>query len=259
MLQRIKIFHILKIAVNIVIICFLILLFHHFVHEQILLKRYIKKIETETQISKPYHTEDIILIRDFVNDNITHMQSDLVEQRPQIGWTVRKILINQQGLCGEGTRLLFHILRQGGVKSRRFYLHGNQCLHVILEYKNSNENWVLLEAINGPGEEWRTALNNSFTVDSLFNFGPYRYHVTPKKFLENYCYRNFSYSPLNGMLNNKFFKTEIYVHRPAPSIINFLMETHELFLFLFFTAFLVFYNFKVIFKFFNNVFIKKRV
>ena len=240
-------------AINIGIICFLILLFLHLFQERILLKRYVNKIENELQISKPYNTEDIILIRDFINDKITHMRPDLVERRPQVGWTVRKILIYQQGLCGEGTRLLYHILRQGGVKSRRFYLHGNQCMHVILEYMNSDQNWILLESINGPGEEFRATLNNYFFLDSLFNFGPYRYHVTPNHFLENYCYKNFSYLPLNGMLNNKFFKTEIYVHRPAPSIINFFMETHELFLFLFFTAFLVLYNFKAIFKFLNNV------
>jgi len=252
-----KIFHlILKMVINIIIIFFIILLFLHLVQERILLSRYIQEIENEIPITKPYDSEDIILVKDFVYNDIDHMSPELVRKRPQVGWTVRKILIQKQGLCGEGTRLLFHILRQGGIESRRLYLHGNQCLHVILEYKNGNKKWVLLETINGPGEEFRNVLDGNFTIDSLFNFGPYRYHVTPNHFMQNYCYRNFSYLPFNGMLNNKVFKTEIYVHRPAPSIINFLSEKHELFLFILFLTSFVIYNFKVIVSFANKAFIK---
>lgn len=247
MLNGTEIFkRILKIVINTITILLLIVLLSHIIHERILLNRYIRNLEDKIQVAKPYDSDDIILIRDFVNEDIERMPPELVQKRPQAGLTVRKILIRRQGLCGEGTRLLYHILRSGGVKSRRLYLHGNQCLHVLLEYKARDHKWYLLETINGPGEEFRNALNNNFTIDSLFNFGPYRYHVTPNQFLKNYCYQNFSYLPLNGMLNNKFFRMEVYVHRPLPSIINYFQEKHELFIFLLFLTFLILYNRKAV-------------
>ncbi len=86
--------------------------------------------------------------------------------------------------------------------------------------------------------------NNMMSVDSLFNFGPYRYHVTPTEFAEKYGYLNFSYLPLNGVFNNAVFKTEIFVHKPMPGLINYFLERHEIFLTIIFLIVLLLANAK---------------
>lgn len=236
-----------RILINILVVGILTFLIIRVVEERILLNRFILDVEEVKNISKPYSSYDIITIRDYILSDINFASSEIASSRPKIGWTVRKILKNRQGLCGEGSRLLFHVLRADGIESRRIYLHGNNTLHVILEYQNKAGQWQLLETINGPGEGFRKKLDTRImTVDSLFNFGPYRYHVTPNIFAESYNYQNFSYLPLNGIFNNSFFRTEVYVHKPMPGLINYLLETHEFFLVIFLASILLLTNTKQI-------------
>lgn len=216
---------------NIILVGIILFLGIRIIEERVLLKRYIEQLEQKQNISKPYSSNDIIEIRDYILSDIDFKSGDIAPSRPKIGWTVRKIIKKRQGLCGEGSRLLFHILKCDDIKSRRIYLHGNNTLHVIIEYLNSSGDWQLLETINGPGKNFRNRMdNNLMSVDSLFNFGPYRFHVTPTDFAKKYDYLNFSYLPLNGIFNNAALKTEVYVHRPMPAFINYFLERHEFFL-----------------------------
>ena len=76
-------------------------------------------------------------------------------------------------------------------------------------------------------------------IEDYFDFGPFRYHVTPRRKIHVYNFYNFSYLPFNGILNNRLFKTEIYFHKPVAKFINFLLETPNL-MYLVFWIFLLF-------------------
>ena len=237
----------IRILVSILFVSFIVFYIVRVLQERSILSKYIAEIEHSQSISYPYTDKDILAVRDYIYNDIDFRCGTIAPSRPQIGWTVRQILKKRQGLCGEGSRLIYHILRKNNIPTRRIYLHGNATLHVIIEYESENGEWVLLETINGPGEEFMQKLDQDMiTLDSLFNFGPYRYHVTPKPFASKFGYNNFSYYPLNGLLNNSKFKTEVYVHRPMHSYLNYLSEAHEVFLIKFFFALLMLVNIDLI-------------
>ena len=247
----------IRVLVSVIIISFVVFYVARVIQENFLLSKYISKIEKSQSIEYPYTDKDILALRDFIYYDIDFTCGTIATARPQIGWTVRQILKKRQGLCGEGSRLIYHILRKNNVPSRRLYLHGNNTLHVIIEYRDNEGSWVLLETINGPGEEFLQKLDeDNITIDSLFNFGPYRYHVTPKPFAAQFGYNNFSYYPLNGLLNNSRFKTEVYVHRPMNSYLNYLSETHEVFLIKFLLVLLLLVNIDLIVRLIRQAFYK---
>jgi len=192
------------------------------------LNEYLKRTEALLHLSSNYKNQEIIAIRNHILNDIDFTSPHVAKARPKIGWSVKEIIKKREGLCGEGARLLFHILTKRGINSRRVYLHGNTTLHVILECKINNK-WVLLETINGPGDDFKDHLDSlSVGINNLFSFGPYRYYVVPTEFTKKFGFNNFSYLPLNGLFNNSLLKTEIYVHRPLPYIINYLLESPEL-------------------------------
>ena len=239
--------------INIAIILILAVLLTRLIEERVILNKYVKILEQTIGVTKPFSDGDIIKIRDYIYNDVEHMQIEHVKTRPKVGWRVARIIKKREGLCGEGTRLLYHIYRKGGVESRRLYFHGNKYMHVLLEVKKSDKMWYLLETINGPDDDFKEMLSADYKIEELFSFGPYRYHVVPGHFFDNYNYYNFSYLPLNGAFNNKVFKTEIFVHQPVPKIINLLLETHDLFLFLLFILFGLFYNLTNVKTYFSHV------
>ncbi|MFW5793364.1 MAG: transglutaminase domain-containing protein [Bacteroidota bacterium] len=133
----------LKIVASVLLAGIVLFLGIRVIEERILLKRYIEEVEQAKNISQPYSSNDIFKIRDYILSDIDFKSSDIAPSRPKIGWTVRTILKKRQGLCGEGSRLLFHILRHDKIKSRRIYLHGNSTLHVAIEYYDQSDEWVL--------------------------------------------------------------------------------------------------------------------
>lgn len=236
----------IKIIFNVIII-FMIFYFsiRHLIG-YIMLNKYLSDIEKIYNISKPYDKEEVITLVKHYQKNINCKDPTIAINRPKIGWTLYTILKRKQGLCGEGARLLFHSLALSGIQSRRIYMHGNNGLHVILEFKNNNK-WLIMETINGFGEDFnRKVFETDITLDSLFSIGPYRFHYTPKNYIYNYGINNFSYLPLNGVLNNKTFKTEIYVHKPLPFFVNYILESPDLLYVIILLIILLIINLKVL-------------
>ena len=239
-----KVKTILSVILSAIIIVFII----KYIHDRIILSSYINTIIDSTELDDNYSYNDLLKIRDFIERDIDHDSREISLERPKIGWSIGKIINRRQGLCGEGTRLLYHIYNKLGFNSRRVYLHGNTKVHVLLEVKIDNM-WVLIESINGPGKYFTEYLDISAkSISDYFLYGPWRYHVTPKEFMYEYGYYNYSYLPLNGLLNNKYTFTEVYVHRPMPAGINYILETPYLLYLTFLLGVLLLININYIFK-----------
>jgi hypothetical protein len=221
----------LRLFSSYLILIFLILISVNIVIENRLLNNYIKEIEHKTHVNKPYSDEEILIIRDYIIKDIDCQSPSIAICRPKIGWSVKEIILRKQGLCGEGSRLLYNILAKSKIESRRIYLHGSRCLHIILEYRNSKNKWILLETINGNSEYFKKVIDsNTYTIDSLFTFGPYRYHVSPRSLALLNGFSNYSYFPTNGIFNNGVFLSEVYIHKAPSSFVSLIFERTHLFI-----------------------------
>ena len=237
----------LIILCRVIILIFILINVYHLIQDRVNLGIYLNTIEDRIGIKPPLSYENILDIRNFVLNDIDSSSIN-TKKRPKIGWTLRKIIKNKKGLCGEGARLLFHILNYYNLDSRRVYLHGNDTLHVVLEVGMDGK-WFLLDTINSPGENFRNMLDEQKgPIEEYFDFGPFRYHVTPRDKIQVYKFVNFSYLPFNGILNNRIFKTEMYIHKPVPKCINLLLETPNLIYLLFWIILLFIMSIKPILR-----------
>lgn len=257
-----RIFKYFKISViiNIGLLILLIYQFILYIYDEVKLNEYINVNFSQYKTLDKLEYKDILDIRNFISNDIDYNSPSIQFERPKIGWSIGEIIKRKQGLCGEGARLLFHIYKKFGIESRRVYIYNNILFHVILEVKSNNK-WILIETINNyEGERFKVFLDSANTsILSFFKIGPKEFHITPDSSIKNWGYTNFSYLPLNGMFNNSFTKTEIYVHQPLCSIINYILESPPLFYIIIISFIMLMFNIRKIINTFRNIFIKRTV
>lgn len=216
--------------VNVCLMIILLLSFFCYVKDQYALSIFIKHLRSELIIDedKEITIEELYSMQDYLINVINTRSEGFQNKRPIYGYNINYILKTKTGNCGEGTRLIMNILMRFGIPTRRVYLHGPSELHVVPEVKLS-EKWMIIESINGPGEDFKSLLRKlELSVSSYFSTGNYRFHYIPKHEIGSYGFRNFSYWPLNALVNNRLFLTELYIHKPPSQITEYVLENPPL-------------------------------
>lgn len=142
-----------------------------------------------------------------------------LSKRPINGYSLSFIIKHREGQCGEFTRLLYHVLRASGIRSRPVILYGvNSNLHSVLEITNVGTTAFLIDTNNSvPG------LNETF----IRNQKPIEHYV---KELGDYktamivdlgYFQLFSYFNI-GKLSYRIAKTTAFIIKPIPDWINWL-------------------------------------
>jgi len=213
---------------NLTIVIFLFYFIALYIQERVFLNMYISKIEKEIHINQSINYENILAIRNYLIQNLDFTSPEIAKKRSRIGWSITDIISKRQGLCGEGSRLLFFILRHYGIDSRRVYLHGPNNLHVILELKLDNS-WRSLETINGPSKMFKDTLDiYRKPITFFFPFSTYRFHIIPSHIMVQNGFANYSYFPFNGLFNSSLFRSEVYIHKPMPFFLTYVSESPPL-------------------------------
>lgn len=250
----------LSVIINIGLLILLIYQFILYIYDEVKLNEYINVNLSQYKTLDKLEYKDILDIRNFISNDIDYNSPSIQFERPKIGWSIGEIIKRKQGLCGEGARLLFHIYRKFGIESRIIYLYTLYFTHVVLEINFNNE-WILLETINSYESDYlKDFLDNSrANILSYFKIGPKQYHISPDSAIATFSYTNFSYLPLNALFNNFYTKTEIYVHQPLCSIINYILESPPLFYIIIISFIMLMFNIQKIINTFRNLFKKRAV
>lgn len=246
--------------INIFLLLIIISQFINFVYDEIKLNNYINDNFSTYKSKGKLEYEDILDVRNFILYDIDYNSPSIQFERPKIGWSVGTIIRKKQGLCGEGARLLYHIYKKFGIDSRRVIIYNNHIFHVILEVKYEDK-WILMESIkNYEGEYFKNLLDSAKSpILYFFKIGPKGYSIIPDSSNKRWGYTNFSYLPLNGIFNNFYTKTEIYVHQPLCPLINYILESPPLFYLIILSLIMLLVNFRKIINTFRILFRQKKI
>jgi hypothetical protein len=142
-----------------------------------------------------------------------------ISKRPINGYSLSFIIKHREGQCGEFTRLLYHVLRASGIRSRPVILYGiNSNLHSVLEITNVGTTSFLIDTNNSvPG------LNELF-IGKQKPIEHYAIELDDYKtsmLVDLGYFQLFSYFNI-GKLSYGIAKITAFITKPIPDWINWL-------------------------------------
>lgn len=198
-------------TVNSLTVVFLLVFLGLHTKERYSLREFIRKQGIDVQEIK--NPDDVFRLRDKlyneINDGMrgcVFNKFDMVK-RPINGYSLTFILKNQEGACGEFTRLLYHTLRSRGIKSRPVILYGlDPGIHSVLE--------VLM-----PG-------NPPFLVDTIRSVpGLHEKFVEEQKSIKSYAYKLNDYKTA-AMVDLPYFQLYSYFNVSKLSYLLFSCSSY---------------------------------
>ena len=153
-----------------------------------------------------------------VTKGVSFNHFDLAK-RPVNGYSLSFIIKHREGQCGEFTRLLYHVLRASGIRSRPVILYGvNSNLHSVLEITNVGTTAFLIDTNNSvPGL-------NEYFIQNQKPIEQYALETDDYKtsmLVDLGYFQLFSYFNI-GKLIFRIAKTTAYITKPIPGWINWL-------------------------------------
>ena len=105
------------------------------------LKKILTKIIGKEKIE---NVEDLIKIKNFLNNTISYNSDLKTKKRPLLRHTSTEILNSGYGFCGENARVAIKLMLLGGIKARRIYLFRKEWQHVLIEHEWKNK-WYMFD------------------------------------------------------------------------------------------------------------------
>lgn len=143
-----------------------------------------------------------------------------IHNRPLKGYSISSILKYREGQCGEGTKLMYHILKHFGVNSRRIYIFSDNTMHSMLEVKDGSS-YYLLDTINSPIGD----IPAYTRIIDIFALSSNSYQIIKNK-KSFYRMKQYSYLSLNKFLEK--WKIAVFIYDPLPPLLNdFLLTDYK--------------------------------
>ena len=111
------------------------------IQEIIFIRKILTNVIGKTKVES---INDIIDIKQFLNNNISYNSNLKTQKRPLLRNTATQILKSKYGFCGENARVAIKMFLIGGVIARRIYLYGKKWQHVVIEHQ-TNKQWYMFD------------------------------------------------------------------------------------------------------------------
>jgi len=174
----------------------------------------------------------VISIRDILSSALS---TDLTKlgKRNIWGYRISMILQRKAAQCGETTRILINILHKINVPARRVTLYAQGTMHSVVEARIGNQ-WIIIDTNHGPEgfREYSTAQPSS--IDDHFKTAKTpRHQIYADEGMQKFGFHTYSYAFNFNKVTFRFFGILVFIQKPFPLFLFYLLENPPLILSLF--------------------------